>query len=57
MDLKLILKSYKGHKFILCIIDQVTKYLFAVPIYQSKVEEIGDALIDNVISSILYQTI
>ena len=29
-------RSYKGHKFILCIIDQVTNYLITVPIYQAK---------------------
>ena len=43
-------KSHKGHKFILCIIDEVTKYLITVPIYHSRSEEIGDALIENVIS-------
>ena len=50
MDLKVKLKSYIGHKFILCIIDKVTNYLITLPIYQSRSEEIGDALIDNVIS-------
>ena len=49
MDLKVIPKSYKGHKFILCIIDEVTNYLITVPIYQAKSEEIGEALIDTVI--------
>ena len=39
-------RSSKGHKFILCIIDEVTNYLITVPIYQSKAEEIGDALIE-----------
>ena len=41
-------KSYKGHKFILCIISEITNYLITVPIYQAKSEEIGEALIDNV---------
>ena len=41
-------RSSKGHKFILCIIDEVTNYLIALPIYQSKVEEIGDTLIEHV---------
>ena len=50
MDLKVMSKSYKGHKFILCIIDEVTNYLITVPIYHSKSEEIGDALIEHVIS-------
>ena len=38
----------KGHKFTLCIIDEVTNYLITVPIYQSKAEEIGDALLEHV---------
>ena len=41
MDLKVMPKSYKGHKFILCIIDEATIYLITVPIYQAKSEEIG----------------
>ena len=44
MDLKVRPKSY-GHKFILCIIDEVTIYLITVPVYHSKSQEIGDALI------------
>ena len=43
-------RSYKDHKFILCIIDEVTNYLIIVLIYQSRSEEISDALIENVIS-------
>ena len=43
-------RSHIGHKYILCIIDEVTNYLIMVPIYQSKAEEIGDALIENVIT-------
>ena len=43
-------RSHKGHKYILCIIDEVTNYLITVPIYQAKSEEIGDALIENVIT-------
>ena len=50
MDLKVMPKSHKGHKFILCIIDKVTNYLITVPIYQAKSEEIGVALIENVIT-------
>ena len=48
MDLKVMPRTYKGHKFILCIIDEVTNYLITVPIYQAKSKEIGEALIDNV---------
>ena len=43
-------RSHKGHKYKLCIIDKVTNYLITVPIYQSKVEEVGDALIEHVIT-------
>ena len=50
MDFKVMPKSGKGHKFILCIIDKVTNYLIMAPIYQSKVEEIGKALIEHVIT-------
>ena len=50
MDLKVMPKSHKGHKFILCVIDEMTNYLITIPIYQVRSEEIEDALIDNVIS-------
>ena len=43
-------KSQKGHRFILCIIDEVTNYLITAPIYQSRSEEIGEVLIENVMS-------
>ena len=42
MDLKVMPRSNKGHKFILCIIDEIMNYLITVPINQSKSEEIGD---------------
>ena len=44
-----MLRSYKGHKYIPCIIDEITNYLITVPIHQSRSEEIGNALIENVI--------
>ena len=50
MDLKVMPRSYKDHKFILCIIDEVKNYLITVLIHQSRSEEIGNALIENVIS-------
>ena len=50
MDLKVMPRSYKVHKYILCIIDEITNYLIMLPIHQSRLEEIGDALIENVIS-------
>ena len=43
-------RSHKGHEFILCIIDEVTNYLITVPIFHAKSEEIGEALIENVIT-------
>ena len=57
MDLKVMPRSGKGHKFILCIIDEVTNYLIAVPMYQSKVEEVGEALIEHVITKYCSQII
>ena len=40
IDLKAMPKSQKDHKFILCIIDEVTNYLITVLIYHSRSEEI-----------------
>ena len=37
-------RSYKGHKFILCIIDEVTNYLITVLIHQSRSEEICNVI-------------
>ena len=50
MDLKVMPKSYRGHRFLLCLIDEMTNYLITMPIYQARSEEIGDSLIENVIS-------
>ena len=41
---------HKGHRYTLCIIDEVTNYLVTVPIFQARSEEIGEALIENVIT-------
>ena len=49
MDIKVMSESNRGHKFILCIIDEVTNYLITVPLYQSK-SEVGEALIEHVIT-------
>ena len=49
MDLKVMPTSQKGHKFILCIIDEMMNYLITVPIYQSRSEEVGEALIEHII--------
>ena len=50
IDLKVMPRSHKGHKYILCITDEVTNYLITVPIFQVKSEEIAEALIENVIT-------
>ena len=57
MDLKVMSKSYRGHTFILCVIDERTNYLMAMPIYQARSEEMGNSLIDNVISQIWHTRI
>ena len=54
MDLKVIHRSHRGHRYILCIIDEVTNYLVTVPIFQARSEEIGEALIENVIMKYAY---
>ena len=49
-DLKVMPRSGKGPKFILCIIDEVTNYLITVPIYQSSSGRGREALIEHVIT-------
>ena len=49
MDLKVMPRSQKGHKFILCIIDEMMNYLITVPIFQSRSEEVGEALVEHVV--------
>ena len=48
MDLKVMPKSYKGHRYILCIIDEVTNLIITAPMKQAKSEEIGEILINSV---------
>ena len=50
MNLKVMPKSQKGHQYILCVIDEVTNYLVSARLYQARSEEVGEALIENVIS-------
>ena len=47
MDLKVMSRS---QIYILCIVDEVTDYLITITIHQSRSEEIGVALIENVIT-------
>ena len=49
MDIKVMPKSNKGHKFILCIIVEAANYLITVPLYQARSEEVREGLIENVI--------
>ena len=44
-------RMQKGLQFILCIIDEVTNYLIATPLYQAKSEEVREALIENIITT------
>ena len=48
-------RSYRGHKFILCIIDEVTNYLITVCVHQAKSEEVEEALIKHVITKYCVQ--
>ena len=50
MDLTVMPKSYKGDRYILCVIDEVTNYIITAPMKQAKSEEIGEILINNVFS-------
>ena len=50
MDLKVMFRSQKGHRYILSIIDEVANFLVRVPLFQARSEELGEALIENVIT-------
>ena len=43
-------RSHKGHRYILSIIDEVTILLVTVPIFQAKSEEVGEGLLEHVIT-------
>ena len=45
-----MLRLQKGHKFIYCVIDEVTNYLITVPIFHMKSEEVGEVLIETIIA-------
>ena len=47
-------RLHKGHRYILVIIDGVTNYLVTVSIFQARSEEIGEALIENVVQNIAF---
>ena len=50
MDLKVTPRSYKGNRYILCVIDEVTNYIITAPVKQAKSEEVRKALINSVFS-------
>ena len=50
MALKVMPKLQKGHKYELCVIEEVTNFLITGPIFQAKLEEVGEALLKNVIT-------
>ena len=50
MDLKVMPRLHKGHRYILCIIDEVTNFSITVSVFQARSEEIGGALLENVIT-------
>ena len=50
MDVKVMPRSHKGLKYILCIIDEVTNVLITVPMFHAKSEEVGEALLEHVIT-------
>ena len=50
MDLKVMPRSQKEHRYILCVIDEMANYLITTPLYQARSEEVGEALIENIIS-------
>ena len=43
-------RLHKGHRYILCIIDEVANFLVTVPIFQAKSEEVGEALLEHIIT-------
>ena len=50
MDLKVIPRWCRGHKYILCIIDEGTNYLITIPLHQTESQEIRDTLRENIIT-------
>ena len=54
MDFKVMPRCQKGHQYIPCVIDEMTDYLITVPLYQARSEEVGEALIENIISNLVH---
>ena len=43
-------RSCRGHRYILCVIDEARNYMITAPVKQSRSEEVGEALINNAFS-------
>ena len=56
IDLKVMPRLQKGHKFILCVIDEVTNCLITVPIFHVK-SEVVRSFDKECYSKILYSTL
>ena len=50
MDLKVMPRSCRSYRYILCVIDEVMSYIITAPIKQSKSEEVKEALLNSVFS-------
>ena len=50
MDLKMMPRSQKRHWYILCIIDKVTNYLVTAHLFHARSEEVGEAIIENIVT-------
>ena len=50
MDLKVMPRSSRDYRYISCIIDEITNYIITAPIKHSRSKEVGEALINVVIS-------
>ena len=50
MDLKIMPRSSRGHRYILCVIDEVMNYMITASIKHSRSEEVREALINDLIS-------
>ena len=54
MDLKVMPRSQKGHRYILCIIDEVTNLLVTVPIFQARSEGNRGSIIIKCYNKVLH---
>ena len=50
MDLKVMPRSSRDHRYILCAIDEVTNYMITAPIKHSRSKEVREVLMNDVIS-------